>query len=185
MAIAKKKAAPIQQRQKRPRRPHCGKTFGKLSGLASHLHFLHRDQPQSLLATKGAAAPAIPQGGAPNSAGQKHGKGKKLKCPHCDQSFARASSLSTHIHYRHATKAAAASTAPAAKASTMASPASARVVESNASAEEHLKIALQELTQRHRDVEEQLSRMGALQSEREAIAKQIDAVNAALHAFEG
>ena len=53
-----------------------------------------------------------------------------------------------------------------------------------ASVEEHLKTALQELTQRQRDIEEQLSRMETLQSEKEAIAKQIDAVNTAMQAFE-
>jgi 5'-deoxynucleotidase YfbR-like HD superfamily hydrolase len=58
------------------------------------------------------------------------------------------------------------------------------VVAPNASAQEHLKTALQELTQRQRDVDEQLSRIETLQSEKGAITKQIDAVNAALQAFE-
>jgi 5'-deoxynucleotidase YfbR-like HD superfamily hydrolase len=58
------------------------------------------------------------------------------------------------------------------------------VVAPNASVQEHLKTALQELTQRQRDVDEQLSRIETLQSEKGAITKQIDAVNAALQAFE-
>ena len=59
----------------------------------------------------------------------------------------------------------------------------ASVVAPKASVEEHLKTALQELTQRQRDIEEQLSRIETLQSEKEAIAKQIDAVNTAMQAF--
>jgi hypothetical protein len=50
--------------------------------------------------------------------------------------------------------------------------------------EEHLKLALQELTQRQREIDEQLFRIETLQSEKEAIAKQITAVDAALQAFQ-
>ena len=52
------------------------------------------------------------------------------------------------------------------------------------SLEEHLKTALQELTQRQLGIDEQLSRIETLRSEKEAVTKQIDAVNAALQAFE-
>jgi hypothetical protein len=58
------------------------------------------------------------------------------------------------------------------------------VVAPNASVEEHLKTALQELTQRQSEIDEQLSRTESLQLEKEAIAKQIDAVSAALQAFQ-
>jgi DNA-binding FrmR family transcriptional regulator len=55
----------------------------------------------------------------------------------------------------------------------------------SASVAEHLKTALQELRQRQRDIDEQLSGIEALQSEKETIARQIDAVNAALQVFRG
>jgi hypothetical protein len=66
----------------------------------------------------------------------------------------------------------------------MSAPARAPVVAPKAGAEQYLKTALQELTQRQDDIEEQLSRMKTLQSEKEAIAKQLDAVNTAMQAFE-
>jgi hypothetical protein len=53
-----------------------------------------------------------------------------------------------------------------------------------AGVEEHLKTALQELAERQRDIDEQLSHIESLQSEREAITRQIDAVKAALQAFQ-
>ena len=52
-------------------------------------------------------------------------------------------------------------------------------------AHEHLKAALLELTQRNRQIDEDLARMEGLQAEKEIIRKQIDAVNAALQAFGG
>jgi len=54
----------------------------------------------------------------------------------------------------------------------------------NTSAAEHLKTALQELTQRQRDIDEQLSRIENLHAEKGSVTKQIEAVNAALQAFE-
>jgi peptidoglycan hydrolase CwlO-like protein len=65
----------------------------------------------------------------------------------------------------------------------MSAPAPAPVVAPNGSVAEHLKTARQELTQRQRDINEQLSHIETLQSEKETITKQIDAVNAALQAF--
>ena len=59
------------------------------------------------------------------------------------------------------------------------------VAVSNNGAHEHLKTALEVLTQRSRRIEKELSRMEALQAEKEAIHKQIDAVNSALQAFGG
>jgi hypothetical protein len=66
----------------------------------------------------------------------------------------------------------------------MSAPTPAPVVGPNASAEEHLKSALQELTQRQHNIAEQLSRIETLQSDKETITKQIAAVNAALQAFQ-
>jgi len=47
------------------------------------------------------------------------------------------------------------------------------VVAPNASAEEYLKTALQELTHRQRNIDEQLSRIETLQSDKETITMQI------------
>jgi septal ring factor EnvC (AmiA/AmiB activator) len=66
----------------------------------------------------------------------------------------------------------------------MSAPAPVPVVAPNASAAEHLKTALQELTQRQQNIDEQLSRIETLQSEKETITKQIAALNAALQAFQ-
>jgi hypothetical protein len=53
----------------------------------------------------------------------------------------------------------------------------------NAGAHEHLKSALAELIARQRQIDEDLARMQTLQVEKEAIGKQINAVNSALQAF--
>jgi hypothetical protein len=50
-------------------------------------------------------------------------------------------------------------------------------------AHEHLKLALEVLSQRNRHIDESLARRAALRAEKEAIRKQIDALNSALLAF--
>jgi len=50
-------------------------------------------------------------------------------------------------------------------------------------AHEHLKVALEVLSQRNRQIDEALARRAALRAEKEAIRKQIDALNLALPAF--
>src|SRR5579871_1653119 len=35
----------LTQRRRKLTCPHCGKTFRKLSGLSSHVHYLHPNQP--------------------------------------------------------------------------------------------------------------------------------------------
>jgi len=165
--------------------PHCGKTFAAPQGLAGHLRYLHPDKAP--LGTQGKQAlrpakstPASPPVGAPKAGVRTPLKTKKLTCPHCDQTFTTAHRLSTHIQYRHRDKTSAATAPPQTTSPKVTAP---EVAASNASAQEHLKTALQELTERQSDIEEQLSRMETLHSEKEAIAKQIEAVNTAMQAF--
>ena len=176
------------QRRKKLQCPHCGKTFANLSGLASHLHFLHPDKPapeshtdpghqrksarstQAVLAAK-RGAQALPRSKAP-------------ACPQCGKTFTAPHRLVQHIQYRHPDRSSAAGASPIATAPTVSASAPAPVVAANGSVAEHLKAALQELTQRQRDIDEQLSRIETLQSEKEAVTKQIDAVTAALQAFQ-
>ena len=129
---------------------------------------------------------------------------KKLTCPHCGQTFGRAQALGGHIRFKHpsipSSEAAQAEVkevaapptrkrVPAPESSplsvnspTFASEAQPAAMSKNG-AHEHLKTALKELTERSRQIDEELSRMEALQAEKELIRKQIDAVNSALQAF--
>jgi len=60
-----------------------------------------------------------------------------------------------------------------------------RKIAPNTGAHEHLKKALEELTQRIDQIEGELSRMEPLRAEKEIIRKQIEALNSALLAFAG
>ena len=134
---------------------------------------------------------------------------KKPTCPHCGQTFSRPQALGGHIRYKHgsisppqpapaeAKNVKQATTPPMPKSvlTPESSPLLVKVPEAASEAQpvavakngahEHLKTALEELTQRSRQIDEELSRMEALQAEKETIRKQIDAVNSALHAFAG
>jgi hypothetical protein len=178
----------IPNRRKRLLCPHCDKTFAALSGLASHLHFLHADKP----ALERPGKQALPQGKSgpaalpvvsSNTGTQEQGKAKKLRCGYCDKTFARPSSLATHMRYRHPGKSRAGTALPTTTLPKLSAPAATPLVAPNMSVGEHLKTALQELTQRQRDIDEQLSRVETLKTEKEAITKQIDAVTGALQTF--
>jgi uncharacterized Zn-finger protein len=179
----------IPNRRKKLQCPHCDKTFAVLSGLASHLHYLHPDKPALERPGKpprplGKSGPAALPAVSSNAGAQVQGNDKRLTCAYCHKAFARPSSLATHIRYLHPGKSQAATALPTTTPPKMSTPAPAPLVAQNTSVGEHLKTALQELTQRQRDIEGQLSRMETLRSEREAIAKQIEAVSMAMQAFE-
>lgn len=152
--------------------PHCGKKFAALSGLASHLHFVHPGkkagaQPKT---AQSAAVAAKPDAGA-----------GAHKCSHCGQSFTAPHRLAQHIQFRHAGK----SPAKAAPAASTTASVSAIPAAPATTVQGHLASALQELTQRQRDIELQLARIDSLNAEKEAIGRQIDALNTALEAFKG
>jgi ribosomal protein L37AE/L43A len=166
----------------RPRCQHCGKSFAKVSGLASHLHFLHPDQSGSK--RKSTEKPALAANSrtptAKSSAGEQ-AKAKTAKCEHCGQTFTTVNRLATHIKYRHSQ----AQDGRVLPTPTLSAPipAATSLLALPTSVDQHLKTALEELTRRHQEVDDQLSRMESLKSEKEAISKQIAAVNAALQAF--
>lgn len=105
---------------------------------------------------------------------------KSLTCSQCGQSFKAPHNLAQHIQYRHQVTPRV-DTKRSAEVRTEASPIVSAAV-SNPHA--HLEAALQELTQRQRAVEEQLSRMAGLQAEKDAIMKQVEALSVAISAFQ-
>jgi uncharacterized C2H2 Zn-finger protein len=129
----------------------------------------------------------------------------KLSCPHCGQTFQRAQALGGHIRYKHASLASKPArpkekekekkdnsrkapeslpvTTPAPTVPAASVPMLTTVPSTGA--QEHLQTALQELTERNHQIDEDLARLEGLQAEKEIIRKQIDAVNSALQAFEG
>jgi len=125
---------------------------------------------------------------------------KKLTCPHCGQTFNRSQGLAGHIRYKHAEtlpsktaqpkakkeekKKKKGSTVPMSESLAAAQSAPVPVAVPNTSAHEHLKTALEALTQRNRHIDEELVRLEAWQAEKETIRKQIDALNLAMQAFD-
>jgi len=180
-------AAPgvAQKRQKMLQCPHCDQAFARPSSLSTHIHFRHADKP----ALEGHGKQTSPQRrnaratvpvAAAKMGTQEQPKTKEPTCPQCGKTFTAPHRLAQHIQYRHPDKSSVATAPPTTTGPSGSAPASAP----NTSVEEHLKTALQELTQRQLGIDEQLSRIETLRSEKEAVTKQIDAVNAALQAFE-
>src|SRR5580698_8956250 len=106
-----------QKPQKKLPCPHCDKSFANLSGLASHLHFLHPDVPAKGRPGKQPSPPAKSaqpalSAGASITGDQAQGKAKKLTCAYCGKVFLRPSALSTHTRYLHPGKSRAAVTLP-------------------------------------------------------------------------
>jgi len=96
---------------------------------------------------------------------------KKVICPHCGNTFQRPQALAGHIRYKHPNKLPS-KTAPStvkeqkkvgAEVTQVAG--SAPVIAPNTGAHEHLKKALEELTQRIDQIEGELSRMEPLRAE--------------------
>ena len=177
-----------QKRHKKLRCPHCDKTFANLSGLASHLHYLHPNksalerhtEPSPQRKSAGATVTVV----AAKTGAQTLPRTKSPACPQCGKRFTAPHRLAQHIQYRHPDRLSAASSSPTTTAQMVKAPEPAPGVAANGSVEQHLKTALQELTQRQHDIDEQLSRIETLQSEKETVTKQIDAVTMALQAFQ-
>src|ERR1700693_1222128 len=100
---------------------------------------------------------------------------KKLTCPHCDQTFNRSQGLAGHIRYKHAETLPSKTAQPKAKKEKKkgsrgfmsesfpaAQSAPVPVAVPSTGAHEHLKTALEAVTQRNRHIDEELVRMEAL-----------------------
>jgi hypothetical protein len=137
--------------------PECAKEFQNLAGLRGHLAYKHKAPTKMEKSTKRRSVGVPPKGATvtPKSS--------------ATQSRPRTESLQT----------------PKALPVTRSAPKVPVAAVSNNGAHEHLKTALRELTQRNRQIDEELARMEGLQAEKEIVSKQIDAVSAALQAFGG
>src|ERR1700687_3591776 len=106
---------------------------------------------------------------------------QKLTCVHCGQTYHTPRELVGHIRSQHADTLPSRTAPPKAKQEEKDS----RVSVAVPSAQEHLQRALEGLSQRHRQIDEELARQETLQAEKEAIGKQIGALKLALQAFVG
>src|SRR5580700_11600694 len=88
---------------------------------------------------------------------------KGAKCPECGQSFSGPSYVAQHIKFRHPDKNAALKTAVVSVPTGPPTPATS-------GAEAHLRNALEMLTARQKSIEEELSRMAGLESEKDAVS---------------
>ena len=99
---------------------------------------------------------------------------QKLTCVQCGQTYHTPRELAGHIRSQHADTLPSRTAPPKAKQEEKGSRVSVAVPSSGA--QEHLQRALEGLSQRHRQIDEELARRETLQAEKEAIGKQIGAL---------
>ena len=137
--------------------PHCGQTFQRTQALGGHIRYKHAET----LASK-AVAP----------------KEKKKKA---------AVPVVAPEPILEANRVAESVLEPVVVVAAVESPAvpvvNTESAATNTGAHQHLKTALTELVERQRHIDEDLARLQAVQVEKEAVAKQINAVKLALQAF--
>jgi uncharacterized C2H2 Zn-finger protein len=106
---------------------------------------------------------------------------KNLKCPHCGKSFQNSQGLSAHIRYQHTSQKAHTTTAQPGtrRKAKVGAPAPA----TNTGAHEHLKAAFAVLNQRDGEIDQEITRLEALKTEKEIVRRELDAVTAALKVF--
>jgi hypothetical protein len=110
---------------------------------------------------------------------------QKLTCVHCGQTYHTPRELAGHIRSQHADTLPSRTAPPKAKQEEKGSRVPVSVAVPSSGAQEHLQRALEGLSQRHRQIDEELARQETLQAEKEAIGKQIGALKLALQAFVG
>ena len=108
---------------------------------------------------------------------------QKLTCVHCGQTYHTPRELAGHIRSQHADTLPSRTGPPKAKQEENGSSVPVSVPVPSSGAQEHLQRALEGLSQRHHQIDEELARQETLQAEKEAIGKQIGALKLALQAF--
>ena len=109
----------------------------------------------------------------------RRGQRRHLKCPHCGKSFQNTQGLSGHIRYQHSKQNAPTTPQPDVRQKVKVG---APTLPST-KAHEHLQAAFAVLSQRDREIEEAITRLEALKTEKEAVRREPEAVNAALGVF--
>lgn len=107
---------------------------------------------------------------------RKNARGQKFTCAHCGKNFQNAQGLSGHIRYQH----------PDGKVSVKSGEGrhdlqvKASSPAANTGAHGHLQAAFAMLSQRDREIEEEIARLQSLTAEKEIIRRELDAVKSAL-----
>jgi hypothetical protein len=107
------------------------------------------------------------------------GRPKKVACPTCGVLYTPGVGLASHIRFRHGDAAqaipAATNKAPAAAPAITVMP----IID----ARTHLQTAIDQLTARKSQIDQELGKMDALRNEGAAIGKRIEALDTAMRAF--